>query len=316
MKVVLISDNGNYHKKLTINVWFQLLLPILILVAGIAIVKNIDPLFFSSGIQSSKQASQSDDQAYKNFNVVLTKLGVLDAEVQRLNTLSAHIASKNTLNIDDYNLANAPARGGVIVNNTSGSTIIRKKDINNNITNIEVSLSKQKLRLRNLVTSLEIKEAEEYLTRLSKRLIAEKPIKSPSVVYDFSTPLKDGYISSSYGYRKDPINGSLRHHNGLDIAANKGSNVYAIANGFISFSGKKGAYGNLVEINHSESLKSRYAHLDVILSKKGQVVRKGDLIGEVGSTGRVTGPHLHLEIKENNKIINPKSYLSDALKNL
>jgi murein DD-endopeptidase MepM/ murein hydrolase activator NlpD len=136
------------------------------------------------------------------------------------------------------------------------------------------------------------------------------------VTYDFSTPLLNGYVSSPFGNRRDPINGSLRHHGGLDIAAKKGSNVYAIANGFVSFSGKRGDYGNLLEINHSESLTSRYAHLDSYLVKNGQLVKKGDLIGKVGATGRVTGSHLHLEIRKNKKTMDPKLYLNDALRSL
>ena len=85
---------------------------------------------------------------------------------------------------------------------------------------------------------------------------------------------------------------------------------------FCQLFGKAGAYGNLLEINHSELLASRYAHLDSSVVERGQLVKKGDLIGKVGATGRVTGPHLHLAIRENNKITDPKVYLNDALRNL
>jgi murein DD-endopeptidase MepM/ murein hydrolase activator NlpD len=306
MKVVLISDNGIHHKKVTVNIWLHVFLPIVVLVAGIAIVKNIDSIFASSALFPSKK----DNKAYENFNLVLNKLSVLDAEVQRLNILNTHIASRSKLDIAKYGLENQPARGGGVASKHFKSRVVRQKDLNSSVIDIERALAKEKLKLKNLLASLEIKEAEDYLTSLSKISLPK------SVVYDFSIPVKKGYISSPYGTRRDPINGSLRHHSGLDIAAVKGSPVFAIANGFIDFTGKKGAYGNLIEINHSENLKSRYAHLDKILIKKGQPVRKGDLIGRVGSTGRVTGPHLHLEIKENNKITNPKNYLKDALKNL
>lgn len=319
MKVVLISDNGKYHKKATINIWLQLLLPVLILVAGIAFAKNIGSFFLSSNVKLSTLASKSDDTAYKNFNAILAKLGVLDAEVQRLNTLNTLIASKDSFDIKNFDLSNEPARGGVVEGSHFGSSIVRSNDIKKSVNKIESDLEKQKLKLKNLVASLEIKEAEEYLAGLSSVVQPKIKIqvkKENKIAYEFSTPLKKGYISSPYGERRDPINGSLRHHGGLDIATIKGTPVYAIANGFVSFSGKRGAYGNLLEVNHSESLTSRYAHLDSYLVKKGQLVRKGDVIGRVGATGRVTGPHLHLEIKENNKIINPNNYLNDALKNL
>lgn len=320
MKVILISDNGHRHKKLTINVWLHILLPLLFLVVGFSITKKTNLNSFASQVLSSKK----DNQAYENFSQMLSKLSVLDAEVLRLNTLNTHIASRSDLDINDFDLSNEPARGGAIENNYFGSSIVRKNDIKKIVTKIERNLEKQKLKLKNLVASLEIKEAEEYLAQLShinvsnaiKPTAKSQDLKGEKITYDFSTPLEKGYISSSFGERRDPINGSFRHHGGLDIAAKEGSYIYAIANGFVSFSGKRGAYGNLLEINHSESLRSSYAHLESYMVEKGQLVKKGDLIGKVGVTGRVTGPHLHLEIRENNKITDPKFYLNDALKNL
>ena len=330
MKVVLISDNGNYHKKVTVKLWLHILLPlafIVTLIVGAMVVGSLSS-------EPSLLASKQDKNAFKNFDSVLHKLSVLDAEVQRLNTLSTFIASKSKVDIKDFELKIPPARGGAIktTNNYFGSVIVRKKDVKSSVKNIENDLEKQKTKLHNLVTSLEIQEAEDDLARLlgksktsQKRSLKSKHVnpfvslkasRNSLLVYDFSTPLKKGYISSKYGKRRDPINGNTRHHNGLDIAAKIGTNVYAIANGFVTFKGKKGAYGNLLEINHSESLKSRYAHLSAFLVKKGDMVRKGDLIGKVGATGRVTGPHLHLEIKEDNKIIDPNVYLDDALKGL
>lgn len=320
MKVVLISDNGRRHKKVTINIWLHILLPVLLLVAGFAVAKKTSFFSFASHALSSK----NDDKAYENFAQVLHKLGVLDAEVQRLNTLNMHIASKSNLDINGFGLSNAPAQGGTVGDNYFTSSIVRSNDIKMSVSKTERNLETQKLKLKNLVASLEIKEAEEYLAKLShinvsnaiKSTLKSQGRKDKKITYDFSTPLVSGYISSPFGERRDPINGSLRHHAGLDIAAKEGSYVYAIANGFVSFSGKRGAYGNLLEINHSESLRSRYAHLESYRVEKGQLVKKGDLIGKVGATGRVTGPHLHLEIRENNKIIDPKFYLNNALKNL
>jgi murein DD-endopeptidase MepM/ murein hydrolase activator NlpD len=316
MKVVLISDNGQRHRKITVNIWLHIVLPILLLVVGISFVSQFSRL--SQISFSSSQLSNSDKKAHDNFSQVLNKLSVLDAEVQRLNTLSTHIASKNKLDITNFNLSNVPAQGGAIERKYFGSSVVRSNDIKQSVDKIERNIDKQKLKLKNLVVSLEIKEVEEFLENLSnstKVIENNRKERGRRITYDFSTPMKKGYISSPFGDRRDPINGSLRHHGGLDIAAKKGSNIYAIANGFVSFSGERGAYGKLLEVNHSESLKSRYAHLDKYLVKKGQLVKKGDLIGKVGATGRVTGPHLHLEIRENNKIIDPKVYLKDALSN-
>lgn len=110
-----------------------------------------------------------------------------------------------------------------------------------------------------------------------------------------------------------PINGHPHHHNGIDIAATHGSEIHTIASGFVTFSGRKGGYGNVIDINHSDSLKSRYAHLDTIEVKKGEVVRKGDIIATMGKTGRATGSHLHLEVWEKNSPVNPEFYIDTAL---
>ena len=312
MKVVLISDKGDRHQKITINIWLHILLPILLLAVGLSFV--VYYLSLSKTLPSDK-----DKITHKKFSQVLNKLSVLDTEVHRLNSLGEFIASQKNLDIDNFDLFNVSVQGGVLKNNYFGSSIVRGNNIYKSVSKVERNLEKQRLKLKNLVVSLEIKEAEEYLKKLSNTtqlIVKTHKYMSKKIPYDFSTPLKKGYISSPFGERRDPINGSLRHHGGLDIAANKGNNVYAIANGFVSFSGDKGAYGNLLEINHSALLKSRYAHLDQFLVQKGQLVKKGDLIGKVGATGRVTGPHLHLEIRENNKIRDPKLYLNDALKNL
>ncbi|KAG1663474.1 Protein translocase subunit SecA [Nymphon striatum] len=115
---------------------------------------------------------------------------------------------------------------------------------------------------------------------------------------------------------RDPINGHQRHHNGIDIAAKIGTEINAIGSGFVTFAGRKGGYGNVVEIHHSDSLKSRYAHLNEILVNKGDVVRKADKIATMGKTGRATGSHLHLEVWENDRPTNPEAFIKVALKNL
>lgn len=303
MKVVFISDNGSHHKKITINVWSQFILPLLLVILVVTMTWN--PFLASTKLF----ASSTDSQAFKGFETVLNKLSMLDAEVQRLNSLGTLIASKSKIDIDDFDLQHVPARGGALraANIQFDSSIIREMDFENSIRNIQKELKKQYIQFNGFHISQEIEKAKKYLDQLFNRST------DSNIVYDFSTPLETGYISSTFGNRRDPINGSFRHHNGLDIAAKKGSNVYAIASGFVTLSGKKGAYGNLLEINHSESLKSRYAHLNKLLVKKGQIVRKGDLIAKVGATGRVTGAHLHLEILENDKVSDPVSYLNSAL---
>jgi len=123
-------------------------------------------------------------------------------------------------------------------------------------------------------------------------------------------PVKTGYISSRFGLRKDPIHGHSRLHKGLDIAARSGTFVYALGKGKVIFSGYKKGFGNVVEIQHGSSVISRYAHLDMSLIDVGREIDGSEILGVVGTTGRSTGPHLHLEVRFNGKAVNPEPYLS------
>lgn len=115
-------------------------------------------------------------------------------------------------------------------------------------------------------------------------------------------------MASGYGYRRDPIYGTSRFHAGLDFAADRGTKVYATADGTVTESGWESGYGNCIDINHGFGYITRYAHLNRCLVKKGQQVKRGDLIGEVGSTGKSTGSHLHYEVRLNGVPQNPINY--------
>lgn len=118
----------------------------------------------------------------------------------------------------------------------------------------------------------------------------------------FAKPTRGG-ISSGFGRRWG------RFHTGVDIDADYGDAVYSSDGGVVSFAGTLGTYGKLVEIDHQNGYKTRYAHLSQILVSKGDTLTKGELLGKVGTTGRVTGPHLHFEVIVNGKSQNPLNYL-------
>lgn len=153
-------------------------------------------------------------------------------------------------------------------------------------------------------------QTEEVVLQFGDALKESFAERSPKVVYINNFPVKTGYISSRYGMRKDPFTGKSKMHRGLDIAAKKGSSIYPVGEGKVVFSGRKAGFGNVVEIQHSSTVVSRYSHLKKSLVKKGQLVKTTDVIAQVGNTGRSTGPHLHLEIAFNGKTANPRVYLS------
>jgi murein DD-endopeptidase MepM/ murein hydrolase activator NlpD len=119
-----------------------------------------------------------------------------------------------------------------------------------------------------------------------------------------------GWLSSTMGHRVNPINGGDDFHAGLDIAADRGQPVYATAAGTVKQIGYQGGYGNLIVLDHGFGLETRYGHLLNYAVKTGAKVKRGDVIGHVGSTGRSTGYHLHYEVLANGKLLNPLKLLS------
>jgi murein DD-endopeptidase MepM/ murein hydrolase activator NlpD len=124
-------------------------------------------------------------------------------------------------------------------------------------------------------------------------------------------PLK-GRIASHYGNRLDPFTGDAEVHFGLDIVGLYGSIVRAPADGTVIYSSRKADYGNLVIIDHGHSLSTRFGHLSRFAVRNGQQVAKGDILGYVGTTGRSTAPHLHYEVRQNDRPVNPRNYLPKA----
>lgn len=120
-----------------------------------------------------------------------------------------------------------------------------------------------------------------------------------------------GFLTSRFGYRMSPVSGRRDFHKGLDISARTGTPVVAPAAGTVSSVGRDGAYGNTVNIRHGSGIITKYAHLQRYVVKDGQAVRRGTIIGYVGSTGRSTGPHLHYEVLLNGVNVNPLRYILD-----
>jgi murein DD-endopeptidase MepM/ murein hydrolase activator NlpD len=119
-----------------------------------------------------------------------------------------------------------------------------------------------------------------------------------------------GWLSSRMGYRRDPITGGTDYHSGLDIAGERGQSVLATASGRVTHVGYSGAYGNLVIVDHGFGLQTKYGHLSSFSVKKDDRVKRGDVIGRLGSTGRSTGNHLHYEILANGRLLNPLQLLT------
>jgi len=148
--------------------------------------------------------------------------------------------------------------------------------------------------------------ANEVLAQLDllnlHRMVAER--------LPFSRPVLASYrLSSPFGYRRDPFNGGSRLHSGVDMAGPTGTPIYATADGVVSFAGRQSGYGLIITIDHAFGFETRYAHLSRIRVTEGQRVSRGERIGDMGSTGRSTGPHLHYEVRTGETPRNPMNYI-------
>jgi murein DD-endopeptidase MepM/ murein hydrolase activator NlpD len=118
-----------------------------------------------------------------------------------------------------------------------------------------------------------------------------------------------GWVTSCFGPRKSPFTGLKEFHSGMDIANREGEPVIATGDGVVTFAGKKGFLGKMLVIDHGHGMVTRYGHLSEVRPKRGAAVKRGEVIGAIGATGRSTGPHLHYEVLLNGVPVNPERYI-------
>jgi len=163
------------------------------------------------------------------------------------------------------------------------------REMHEQVDNLHLATSNQKTGFSSLLEALEGQ----------KNLLACTPAIRPV----------KGWMTSRFGYRKSPFTGRRELHKGLDIANREGTQIIAPADGIVKFTGRKGLLGKAIDIDHGHGMVTRYGHLKEILKKRGEQVKRGDIIAEMGDTGRSTGSHLHYEVHLNGVPVNPIKYI-------
>lgn len=159
--------------------------------------------------------------------------------------------------------------------------------------------------LDGLSTQLKTREAE---LEVLDSLLSDREYHQGTVVA--GRPVNWGWISSPFGKRVDPFNGQMAWHSGVDFAGREGSDVVAVASGVVTYAGERYGYGLMVEINHGDGYVTRYGHHESLGVETGQIVKKGQVIGSMGSSGRSTGPHVHFEVLKHGRHVDPKAYVA------
>ena len=252
--------------------------------------KNTEPVKHSV---VSQQSTVSTTQPEQQLQVVNQRVAEMQAQLLRLDALTQQMAQSVHVPVQEFTIDPKGAKGGPLLEEMS---VLGEDNID--------------LRLQELSTLIAQKEAQ---IKALDRILSQKKWQS-NLNYLANLPVRQGAITSTYGYRTDPFTGRTAFHAGMDFSGAEGEDIYAVAAGIVSFAGQKSGYGNVIEVTHGDGYITRYAHAQRLAAKEGDMVAKDQVIAYMGSTGRSTGTHLHYEVLVNGKQIDPMTYVSMALK--
>ncbi|MDH3870863.1 MAG: M23 family metallopeptidase [Gammaproteobacteria bacterium] len=241
-------------------------------------------------LQQQSDIARVHKTAEDTLDALTLRLGRMQAQMLRLDTLGELLVQQTDLDAAELDFNMVPPVGGP--QNAASLSTITVPDFLDMFEELDMIAEDREIKLRAL---------EQLITNRNQ---SERIIPSGRAV-------EHGLLSSKYGKRIDPFSGKQDHHKGIDIAGKEGSRILAVADGIVAWSGERTGYGKLVEINHGNGYVTRYGHNKQQLVKAGDTVRKGEVIALMGSTGRSTGPHVHIEVMHNGKHVNPNKYLNN-----
>lgn len=227
---------------------------------------------------------QRDRFMRENLDAMAKKVGEMQAKIVQLESLTERVSGLAGLPVPD--VKTVPARGGALV----GSRPLSMEELQSTLADLD-AISKQKA---------------DLLTVVESRLFDQK---MRTMMVPTAQPVPGSHMGSAFGWRTDPFNGSSAMHTGLDFQAESGTAILSAAGGVVVTQELHPAYGNMVEIDHGNDLITRYAHASTTFVKKGDLVKRGQKIAAVGTTGRSTGPHLHFEVLVQGVPQDPQKFL-------
>jgi len=236
----------------------------------------------------SQELERIQSQTRVEMEAVGRRLATMQARLLRIEALGERVAEVAQLDQGEFRFGEAPALGGPE-------------------SDVEESQAIPEFLLAADVLAGQIKSREDELEVLESLLANQKFREQVAVT---GRPVKMGWMSSGFGRRVDPITGRMAWHAGTDFAGKPGSDVVAVASGVVTFAGERNGYGRMIEINHGAGYVTRYGHHNELLVAAGDVVKKGQIIGRMGSTGRSTGPHVHFEVLRDGHQVDPARYVA------
>lgn len=258
------------------------------------VAETADAAFFELRrdlLRQREELERSRLEAEEQIDTLAIRLGQMQAHIFRLDALGDRLTEMANFDNGEFDFSQPPAQGGPDV--ASESRSLEVPDF---------------LRLLDQVAQ-QIEDREHQLVVL-ETLLRSRNLQAE--VRPAGRPVKAGWMSSSYGERIHPLTGKKHHHRGVDFAGKTGTEVVAVASGVVTRSGMKNDYGKIVEITHGNGYTTRYAHNQENLVAVGEIVKQGQVIARMGSTGRSTGPHVHFEVIHNGRSVDPSKYIRAA----
>ena len=333
-QVIVVSDFGIKTKEITnLSRFLHCLVCVWFVFTTIMFFVNIKLLSFKN------KKIQDLEDVNASLNIKITDISYLiedvnnylftlnsydrfnDINIKNLNTITAKINSNSHIGVEEYKkilpIINNIERD---ISNVEIMVDSRISGLNNLLKEVSLdsdaremfNISYNKFGLKN---NSELISKHSILVKKSDFAELKNKVKYMNFLESFlnsipiAKPMKNYYISSKFGSRIDPFTKQVKLHNGLDFVGPYKSFIYAPADGVVDIVGKRGGFGNSIEIDHGNDIKTEYAHLDSSLVKTGDIVKRGDKIAIQGSTGRSTGQHLHWEVRVRNKNIDPMKFV-------
>jgi murein DD-endopeptidase MepM/ murein hydrolase activator NlpD len=307
MKIIIVNSDHGQTRSLTLGGWTRALLSVCLLGIPTVVgawgynwlvnfdkkdVFNADASNWGANLTEQKdKLEQSRKQGEGQVAALTAKVAELQARLVRLDAVGERLTKVAKLDKGEFDFRQPPGVGGPL------------STLNSDATKLDDFL----LAVNQLTEH--VQNREQQFKALDSILMSRS--FDVETLFD-SLPVENGYLSSTFGYRTDPFNGKQDFHSGIDFTAPTGTPITAVAPGVVTSASLTHDYGNLIEINHGERFATRYAHNKINLVNVGDVVKKGQIIALVGSTGRSTAPHVHFEVYKNGRVVDPATYLQTA----
>lgn len=303
MHIILVSDRLATARTITITARHLalaaagLVLAVLILSSLFSYVTvrhaaEVRLPFLQSLLMSVREQETRKTQEFlrENLNAMAVRLGQMQAQLMRLDTLGERLGQLAGIKAPEAKPHDKPGQGGPFV---APARALTAEDLQHQLEQL----------------SRQLESKSDYLGLIESELMDERVKRNQLPT---ALPVEAQWNASGFGWRIDPFTGEQAMHEGIDFIAETGTPIVAAAAGIVVTSEFHPQYGNVIEIDHGNDLLTRYAHASKLLVKHGAIVKRGQKIAEVGSTGRSTGPHLHFEVRYKGAAQNPSRFLRNA----